>query len=126
MKYFYIGLGVLAVLLALSIGSSALLCRSTQDPERLLQNADAALLADDFPAAAALAGRAARAFDRRRDLLSAMLSHEELDEIAIGFSDLEVYAAEGSREEFRARCKELQFRLRHIAEMDLPFYYNFL
>ncbi len=126
MKYFYIGLGVLAVLLALSIGSSALLCRSTQEPERLLRDADAALLADDFPAAAALAGRAARAFDRRRALLSSLLSHEELDEIAIGFSDLEVYAAEGSREEFRARCKELQFRLRHIAEMDLPFYYNFL
>lgn len=126
MKYFYIGLGVLAALLILSIAGSALLCRSTQEPERLLRDADAALLADDFPAAAALAGRAARAFDRRRALLSSLLSHEELDEIAIGFSDLEVYAAEGSREEFRAHCKELQFRLRHIAEMDLPFYYNFL
>ena len=33
MKYFYIGLGILAVLLALSIGGSVLLCQSTRESE---------------------------------------------------------------------------------------------
>lgn len=126
MKYLYIGLGVLAVLLALCIGSSVFLCRSTRQSEALLLDADAALREDDFPAAVAFADEAQRAFDRRRELLGALLSHEELDEIAIAFSALEVYGAEGSREEFRVRCEELLFRLRHVAEMDVPFYYNFL
>ena len=77
-------------------------------------------------AAANHAQQAKRAFDRRQELLSAFLSHEELDEIAIDFAELEVYGQEGSREEFRARCEALLFRLRHVAEMDVPFYYNFL
>ena len=126
MKHFYLGLGILAVLLALCIGSSVLLCRSTRESEAHLQEAAAALEADDLPAAANHAQQAKRAFDRRQELLSAFLSHEELDEIAIDFAELEVYGQEGSREEFRARCASLLLRLRHVAEMDVPFYYNFL
>ena len=126
MKLLYLGLGILAVLLALCIGSSVLLCRSTRESEAHLQEAAAALEADNFSAAANHAQQAKQAFDRRQELLSAFLSHEELDEIAIDFAELEVYGQEGSREEFRARCEALLFRLRHVAEMDVPFYYNFL
>lgn len=126
MKYFYIGLGILAVLLALSIGGSVLLCQSTRESEAYLQEAAEALTEDDFSAAVLLAGKAERSFARRRELLGALLSHEELDEISVDFSDLLVYGAEDSREEFRARCEALRFRLRHVAEMDVPFYYNFL
>lgn len=126
MKYCYLGLGILAVLLALSIGSSVLLRRSTEESEAYLQEAAAAAATDELSAATTAAGRAEAAFERRRKLLGALLSHEELDEIAVSFAQLGVYGEEGSREEFRAQCESLRFRLRHVAEVDVPFYYNFL
>lgn len=126
MKHLFLGLGILAVLLALGIGSSALLCRSTRDSEALLLAAEAAVAEGDLPTAAALAQQAGQAFSARQELLSALLSHEELDQIAIGFAQLRAYGAEGSREGFRAQCGELLFRLRHVAQLDQPFYYNFL
>ena len=55
-----------------------------------------------------------------------MLSHEELDEIESVFSALESYGKTETGDEFRSSCAELALRLRHIRQMDVPFYYNFL
>ena len=51
------------MLLALCIGSSVLLCRSTRESEAHLQEAAAALEADSFPAAASHAQQGVKAIE---------------------------------------------------------------
>lgn len=126
MKYFYIGIAILGVLLGACVASSVFLNRSTAEAERWLAEADEAMAADDTARAVRAAASAERAWARREEVLGTLLSHEELDEIAVAFADLRVYGAEAQREEFRVRCGELRFRLRHVAQIDLPFYYNLL
>lgn len=124
MKYFYIGGGILVVLLAVSLLLSlAVADRATATAELLTQ---AAGHMDDFPAAQEAGMKAAQLWESHTEFLSTLIAHDELDEIAEGFRRLTAYAKEENRDEFRSQCQVLIFRLEHIAQMDLPFYYNFL
>ena len=125
MKYLYIGVGVLAVLLAACILSTTVISSCTRETADALEHALSAFDEDDFPAAAAQASRAKSEWDQHAKLLSALLSHEELDEIDTAFTALDSYRKTQTADEFRSRCAELSLRLRHITQMDIPFYYNF-
>ena len=126
MKYLYIGCGILAVLLAVCIFCGIFSARGIQESIDPLKAAVSLHDEGDFNAAVKKAAQAKRAWDRHAGFLSSIFSHEELDEIAVAFSDRQSYAATQTQEEFRCRCEELLLRLEHITEMDIPFYYNFL
>lgn len=126
MKHFYIGLAIFAGLLAVSIAASVYLCRCTDESAAWLSAAETALAESDLARAAECAEAARSAFERCKKPLRVLLSHDETDAIDIAFSEIGVYGAEGNREEFHVRCAELQLRLRDIAAIDLPLYYNFL
>ncbi len=126
MKYLYIGGGILLVLLALSILSGIMISGCVDTARAELVQAVEEMDGGDFSLAVTHGTAAAKEWESHKNLLSALLSHEELDEISTGFSDLRSYAVTRTEEEYRARCLELEFRLEHIAEMDVPFYYNFL
>ena len=126
MKYLYFGAGILAVLLAACIFSTFLISGCTAKTLESLEQALSAFDGGNFPAAAEHADRAKSEWERHSNLLSAMLSHEELDEIESVFSALESYGKTETGDEFRSSCAELALRLRHIRQMDVPFYYNFL
>lgn len=126
MKYLYIGGGILLALLCVCILLGSVIANRVDEPERLLAQAVDALDGGDFSAATGLAREAREEWEARRHLLSALLSHQELEEVVQGFAELESYALGGEETEFRVRCQSLRERLRHIAEMDVPNYYNFL
>ena len=125
MKYFYTGLAVLAVLLAASLLCNTLIDKSTERALAALDDALAAFDAGDTEAAAAKAALAQEHWRKKSNFLSAILSHEELDEIENAFIALDSYTKTQSDEEFRRSCAELRFRLRHITQREIPFYYNF-
>lgn len=125
MKYFYTGLAVLAVLLAASLWCNTLIAGSTEHALAALDDALAAFDAGDAETAAADAALAQAYWQEKSKFLSAVLSHEELDEIENAFTALDSYTKTQSDEEFRRSCAELLFRLRHITQRDVPFYYNF-
>ena len=125
MKYLYIGLGTLIVLLAASILSCVLIASALDVPERSLEQAQLSV-DTDLQDAVRYAEEAADAWEQRRHFLSSFLSHDELDEVDRAFVELRTYGRTRTQEEFEARCAELRLRLRHISEMDIPFYYNFL
>lgn len=125
MKYLYLGAAILAVLLAVCILSTAVIGSHTRRIAETLEDALSAFDGGNLSEAAALADRAKNTWERSAKLLSAMLSHEELDEIDTAFSALDSYRRTQAADEFRSRCAELALRLRHIAQMDIPFYYNF-
>lgn len=126
MKYLYIGMGVLVVLLAVCILCGVMVSNSTQQSSDALCRAVEAVDSGDFPTAVAFAKEAEAAWQKREHFLSSILSHEELDEITRAFSDLRSYAATQTEDEFRCRCEELILRLNHISEMDFPHFYNFM
>lgn len=125
MKYFLIGLGTLLAVLAASILSCVLIASALSAPERALEQAEQ-LAETDFQSAVSHAETAADGWERHRHFLSSFLSHDELDEVDRAFSELQTYGRTHTAEEFEVRCAELRLRLRHISEMDIPFYYNFL
>lgn len=125
MKYFYTGAAVLAVLLAASLWCNLLISRSTERAVAALDDALVAFDAGDAETAAARAARAQAHWREKSNFLSAVLSHEELDEIENAFTALDSYTKTQSEDEFRRSCAELLFRLRHITQRDVPFYYNF-
>ena len=120
MKFFYIGGGILAVLLAASLLLGLAVADRATETAALLAQAAEAMDADDFAAAQTQGTAAAQLWEQHTHFLSTLIAHDELDEIAEGFSRLTAYATEGEQDEFRSQCQE------HIAQMDLPFYYNFL
>lgn len=126
MKYLYIGISVLAVLLAVCIISNLWAATGLDGAQASLSAALDALNRNDFAAAVAHGADAAAQWEARKNVFSVLSDHEALDEISVGFSALHAYAAEHEVAEYRARCRELLLRLDRLARADLPFYYNFL
>lgn len=125
MKFFYIGGGILILLLAFSLLFGWIIGRHATEASELLSAAIEYMDSGSFDQARDKANAAAESWKTHSHFLSALIGHDELDEIAEGFSRLTAYGVEEDRQEFRSQCQVLIFRLEHIAEMDLPFYYNF-
>lgn len=126
MKYLYIGISVLAVLLAVCVFSNLWAATALDGAQASLSAALDALDRGDFSAAVTHGADAAAQWERRKNVFSVLSDHEALDEISVGFSALHAYAAEREVTEYRARCRELLLRLARLSRADLPFYYNFL
>lgn len=126
MKYFYIGGGILAVLLTVSLLLGLAVANRATETAELLSRAAETMDAGDFSTAREEGMKAAQLWETHAHFLSTLVAHDELDEIAEGFRRLSAYAKEEKRAEFRSQCQVLIFRLEHVAQMDLPFYYNFL
>lgn len=125
MKFFYIGGGILAALLAISLLLGLSVSRRATETAALLSRAAETMDTGNFSAAQEDGRKAAQLWETHTHFLSTLVAHDELDEIAEGFRRLSAYGREENQTEFRSQCQVLIFRLEHIAQMDLPFYYNF-
>lgn len=126
MKLCWLGCGILAVLLALSILFGLLTQHSTRDAAAALEQALEALDRDETAQAVEAGTQARQHWQRHRRFLCAVLSHDELDGIEQGFAELRAYSAIGDAAELRSRCEVLLLQLHHIARLDLPSPENFL
>lgn len=122
MKYFWTGVVLLAVLLALCIGVNSVLKEYTQTVKDALAGALDAAGRGDYSAAAESAKKAADAWNTHLHFYASVLCHDETDEITAGFAELLVV----EDAEFLQTASMLSARLAHISEMDLPLLHNIL
>lgn len=122
MKYFWIGIVILVLLLWLCIGVNATLAAYTAQVREQLAPAIEAAQQQEYTLAAQRAKKAADAWQTHLHFYASVLCHDETDEITAGFAELEVV----EDAEFLQTAAMLLARLEHISEMDLPLLHNVL
>lgn len=125
-RHFWIGLTILLLLLALSVGSLVCIGHGVAGIERQLLLAWQEAAAGNVTAAHGHAQKAESDWDRLHHLAACFTSHEELEDIEQGFHELRSWNATGSAPEYAASCIRLAYSVRALAEDEIPYYYNFL
>lgn len=124
MKYLSIGIGILAVILACSILYLCLLNSFVTKAADQLQLAVRSLDQDDTAGAVAAAQQAESLWRRYSGFLCSVLEHTESDAITWGLANVRSYAETQTWDEFRASCVEAEAMIRHVVDMEMPYYYN--
>lgn len=122
MKYLWIGVVILALLLIVCLSVNAILGNYTQQVEALLARAIEAAQKEQYGTAADCAKKAADAWQTHLHFYASVLCHDETDEITAGFAELQVV----EDAEFLQTAAMLLSRLQHISELDLPLLHNIL
>lgn len=116
MKRSWIGGGILAVLLVVSLLTGWGMSRLHAPIARELDQAAVWAQKNDWPQALALAQSARDRWDRGRDLAACVADHTPMEEIDNLFAQLSQYAQGDERTEFATTCAELACRTRAMAQ----------
>lgn len=126
MNRLWIGILVLAVLLALGGAVSwAMDAIHTPMAENLQQAAEAAM-AEDWGTALRCAEKARVSWKDRQRFIAAFADHTPMDELEGLFAELEIYARAREQEHFSATCTHLAQLVQAMAESHSPTWWNFL
>ncbi len=126
MKYLYIGIALLVVSLTAGIVCMCALNRCVDQTAAQLEQAIYAYDQGDEAGAVALSARAEDKWTRYEHFFSSVLDHQETDTINWNLASIRSYASTGSMHEFRAGCEQAIAMIRHLAEMETPYYFNIL
>lgn len=126
MKYFWIGIAILALLLTLGVTSNVAANLILKESEALLRQADEAVEQDDLQNALKKSRQAEQEWNKGKKMLHITMTHTLLDEVDASFSNLHTYGEEDEQTEYRVCCRELLLKIQHIRDMDIPHYYHFL
>ncbi len=126
MKHLWFGLGLIAALFALCIGTFFLLRGATAQTLQFLEQAQDAQRQEDPNAALYYSTKAQAAWERQEGLIDAIMSHEETDDIHREFSDLLVYAERREAADFLSSCGKLLVMVEHLTEMERLVWRNIL
>ena len=126
MKKLWLGLGLLAALLALGLCVLGMMKEKSNRAGEALERAAAAAEAGDMALATEAAARARQYWQASTPAVDAVTSHEETDEMLRGLAELLALGRGGSREEFLALCARLRVIAAHLGEMERPRWYNVL
>lgn len=126
MKYFYTGIIILALCLALCITCVGLLSRYAGETSALIAQAQHSADSDDFDAAEAYIRRAYALWDSHSGFFRIILRHEGADEVSATFLELIEYAQNDCTEEFEPSCAMLIQQIRDLVDLEQPHYYNIL
>ncbi len=126
MRRLWLGLGILAVLLALCIGVTVSM-EGIHNPiaEDLLQAAEAAQ-AGDWNTANALAASARTRWKKYWCFTAAVADHTPMDELDGLFAELEIYGQEQEMPHFAATCAHLHQLSRAMADSHTPSWWNLI
>lgn len=116
MKRSWIGGGILAVLLVVSLLTGWGMSQLHGPIARELDQAAVWAQKNDWPQAQALAQSARDRWDRGRNLAACVADHTPMEEIDNLFAQLSQYAQGDERTEFAAICAELACRTRAMAQ----------
>jgi len=116
LKRIWFGAGLLLLLLALGLGSSALMERIWQVQSQNLDAAAETAADGDWAAAEALWEDAKQEWERRQLLIAALCRHEVIDEIDGLFAQLEVFAAGRRTVSFGSTCVYLSQQLDSLGQ----------
>ena len=107
MNRLHLGIGLLAVLLAVGIALSCVFHHIFAPLSQTLEDAGNHALSGDWAQAQTLSQQAYENWLRSRDLTAAAADHAPLEQMEQLFSNLQVYRALGLRGEFAAICAQL-------------------
>ncbi len=126
MKRFWIGITVLAVLLAAGVAITAYISGSHAPISDQLAQAAQAAENETWTQATDLARQAQAQWLQCRDFTAAFADHTVLEEIDAIFAEIDVYAATGDKISFAAACAHLSELTKAMAESHLPKWQNIL
>jgi hypothetical protein len=126
MKHLYIGLGILAVILAMSILASWYLGVVTDNTVSKLETARMYAQAEDYDGAARSVQEALDAWDQYKGYCGMLLRHGETDDVLYALSALLEYAKSETDDEFFSYQAQTVAMLHHLADMERLTYYNIL
>ena len=126
MKRFWIGLGVLVVMLALGIFLNLWMGKLHSDLARQLDRAGALAQEEQWEQAGQVARQAYARWQGRRHLLAAVVDHEPLEEMERLFSQLWVYRQRHWVTEFAATCLQLARQAEAIGDGHILTWWNLL
>lgn len=126
MKRFWLGVGLLLILLAAAIAVT-LVMDSLHGPisERMLQAAEAAG-ADDFETANRLVAQAKSDWDRYRNFSATVADHEPMEQIEGLFAAAQFYGFFHENEDFSATCARLSALIQAMGEAHGFSWWNLL
>ena len=126
MKHFYVGLGILVLCLALCTVSICILSRTAEQTTVLLEQAMELGNQRRFDEVEPLTDQAMALWSGHQGFFGIILRHDEADEVNATFEELQEYVRNSCVEKFEPTCARLIEQIRHIADMELPLYYNVL
>ena len=126
MKRFWIGLGVLAVILALGILLNLWMGKLHSDLARQLDRAGTLAQEEQWEQAGQVARQAYARWQERRHLLAAVVDHEPLEEMERLFSQLWVYRQRHWVTEFAATGLQLARQAEAIGDSHILAWWNLL
>ena len=125
MKKLWVGIGILAALLAIAIGGAIVLGHVHGElADRLEQAAEEA--PTDWQGASALAQSVQEDWSRHRHWIAALVDHEPLEEINGLFDQLDLCKREKNPEKFAAVCLQIATICTALEESHMPFWWNLL
>lgn len=116
MGRFKIGLGLLAVLLALSIGAQLAMGALEKPLLQSLSNAMEQSEQENFAAAGEEIARAQTQWQRTRDFSAVLADHQYLEDIDAQLEMLKIWAQAQEKTDFQTLCADTALRIRAVAD----------
>ena len=126
MKRGWIGLALLAVLLASSLFAAKKMEEYHSDGAKKLTRASAYALEDNWAPARELAFQAMKQWQEHREFTAAFADHEPMEDVDCLFAQLPAYAREEDTAHFSAICAELAKRLEAVSNAHSFLWWNVL
>ena len=126
MKRFWLGVGILAVLLAAGIGLSAGIIAVHTGLSEDLDLACEAVQKGDWDTAVTLAESAKAGWLRHRRFVASLVDHEPLEQMDSLFSELEIYRHQQLPTDYAAVCTHLSHLSEAIGESHALTWWNLL
>lgn len=122
----WLGVGILALFLALGFVTAEAMDNAHMPTQALLQQAAEKALNGDFAEATELGAQAKSRWDRHWNGTATVGDHSPMDEVDALFAEMEVYAQAEEKPHFAAVCKELSQRIQAFADAHRFRWWNIL
>lgn len=126
MRYFWLALAILILVLAACTVSLFYLDYVVRETTEFLDQAALAAEAGDYQTAYDQVRSCLLAWESHKGGCGTLLRHDEADDVYYSLCQLEAFAKSGSNDEFMGQLAEARARVEHMRNMELPTYYNFL
>ena len=117
MKYFWIPLALLALLLGASLANARLVETEVEPWREAIESSVASAESGDWEAARRAVRGARESWEAHKVYLHIVTAHDELDQVDLLFASAENFAKEEDMAEFRAEASELVVQLGIIVEL---------
>ena len=117
MKYFWIPVGLLALLLGASLANARVVEAEAEPWRETIEASISAAEGGDWEEALRAVRGARESWDARKPYLHIVTAHDELDQVDLLFASAESFAREEDIAEYRAEASELVMQLGIIVEL---------